>query len=308
MVRGTKSFLVAVWFISLATSHLLRADCESVLSRVGSFSKWSIQEKNLKLTAGDLFPEDYLKQVESEKGPFQIKIQHTPERGYVAISGSVKSKTYVRVKLIQDEKHSESLIVDELNLQDPLKDDQRDNLNPDQTGKGLPPNVFRQVKQQLFEIAKAGGYSDIRTHSQQHYAVVMLYRRFVGMEPADEASKKTLDYLDSLYSFARKELPESLRPLDIEEFTKWLGTVGSDPAGITLGRAQILRNYLETGKEDPSFTLLRNKEGQAIGVLFNDRLKAKSNIVFFDLTEEKPTILNWYGLAVSHRLELIKKF
>lgn len=308
MERWRKTFSKFSFIVLVSGALFAQADCEKVLSRVSSLSKWSIQDQNLKLSARDLFPEDYVKQVEADRGPLRIEVRHVPERGYVAISGSVKSKTYVRVKLIQDKRHAESLIVDELNLQDPLKDDQRDNLNPDQTGKGLPLNVFRHVKEQLFEIAKAGGYSDIRTHSQQHYAVVMLYRRMVGMEPADEKSKKTLDYLDSLYSFARKELPEALRPADIEEFTKWLGTAGLDPAGVTLGRARLLEKYLETGKEDPSFTILKNKEGQAIAALFNDNDQAKSKIVFFDLTEEKPTILHWYGLAFSHRLELIKKF
>jgi len=309
VVRFRELFKVLVLLVSLSYSRGLFADCAEVVAKLSAISKWSISEKNLKLTAKDIFPKEYLHEVESTKGPFYIDVHHHPERGYVSITGKVKSRVFVRVKLIQDKRDQKSLIVDELNLQDPLKEDEGAPLNPDQTGKGLPLQVFRHVKEQLFEIAQAGNYTEIRTNSQQHYAVVMLYRRMVGMEPADESSKKVLDYLDGLYSFSRKELPEELKPKDIEEFTRWLGTGGLDPAGLTDSRVVKIHNYFETGAVDPSFTVLKNKKGEAIGALFKDGEKARSNIVFFDMTSPtQPKILNWYGLAFSHQLELVKKF
>jgi hypothetical protein len=294
-------------FLFLSLSQSAFGDCQDVLSKLGKIQAWSNQEKNLSLTARDLFPEEYVAQVESTVGNFDIRVAHYPKQGFLSIAGVVHNRPYVRVKLYEDANHPNSMIVDDLNLQDPLRREDSANLNPDQTSKGLPPHIFRHVKERLFEIVKAGGYQEIRTTSQQHFAVVQLYRRFVGMEPADEKSKKTLDYLESLYSFSRKELPEELRPKDVEEFTRWLGSGGSDPTGLTSRRVYLLENYLKDGKVHESFSLLKNKNGEVIGALFNDTEKAKSNIVFFDYSEKKPQILNWFYLAASHQLELVRK-
>jgi len=303
-----KHFFLSLWLLCLSTqSARVFSDCPEVLARVDSFTQWSLEESNLKLKASDLFPAEYLRQVESQLGPWDIQVIHRPQRGFVQIVGSVRSRPYVRVKLIQDPRDKHSLIVDELNLQDPLQKADPSQLNPDQIGKGLPPQVFKHIKEQLFRIAKAGGYQEIRTNSQQHFAVVMLYKRFVGMEPANETSQRILDQLDSLYSFARKELPEHLRPGDVEEFTRWLGTGVEDPSGLTERRLQVLERFLETGKEDPSFTVLKNKKGEMIAALFKDTEKAKSNLVFFDLSQGRPQIFNWFGLAVSHQLELVRR-
>ena len=312
MVEGSsvvrKHFFLSLWFLCIAAqSSLVFSDCSDVLSRLDSFSSWSLEESNLSLKARDLFPEEYLRQVESQLGPWDIQVLHRPQRGFVQIVGTVRSRPYVRVKLIQDPRDRKSLIVDELNLQDPLQKAEPSQLNPDQMGKGLPPQVFKHIKEQLFKIAKAGGYEEIRTNSQQHFAVVMLYKRFVGMEPANETSQKILEHLEGLYSFSRKELPEDLRPRDVEEFTRWLGTGGEDPSGLTERRLQILEKFLETGKEDSSFTLLKNKKGEMVAALFKDSEKATSNLVFFDLSQGRPQIFNWFGLALSHQLELVRK-
>lgn len=282
-------------------------DCTQALSKLGNIQPWTNQEKNLHLTARDLFPEDYVAQVESAFGHFDIRVAHYPQRGFLSIAGVVRSRPYVRVKLFEDPEHVGSMIVDDLTLEDPLRKTESDQLHPDQSGKGLPPTVFKHVKERLFEIVKSGGYQEIRTHSQQHFGVVQLYKRFVGMEPANEKSKTTVEFIESLYAFARKELPEELRPKDVEEFTRWLGSCGMDPVGLTKKREQLLEAYLKQGIVDPSFSLLTNKKGEVIGALFKDNEHAKSNIVFFDLTEKTPTIFNWLKIAVSHQLELIRK-
>jgi hypothetical protein len=164
------------------------ANCEETLKKLSpakveapTFPEWRMKDQNLKLTARDLFPEDFVKEVEENVGPFQIRVMFDPKRSTVNIMGHVKNDYYVRVSLIEDSSAPQSLIVDGLNLQNPLEADNRKGLNPDQSGKGLPPQVFRYVRNKLFELSKAGGFTQIRTHSQQHFAVMMLYRKFVGM-------------------------------------------------------------------------------------------------------------------------------
>ncbi len=300
------AILVSFWFFG-PVLHATASDCKTSFQKLREFKHWSMSEQNLRLTAKDLLPQDYLKRVLSEIGPLNIEVLYYPERGYIRILGSIYYESYFRVALIQDPENPKSLIIDELNLQDPLRSDDSTSLNIDQMGKGLPPQVFRFVKDRLFEVVKAGGFEQVKTHSQQHYTVLMLYRRFVGMEPLDEASKNKIDYLDSLYRFSRKELPEEYRPKDIDEFSRWLGSGGLDPAGITIKRAQLLQKYLETGKKHRSFSLLKDSKGRIIGALFKDKEKADSPIVFFDTTGDKPHLLSWYGLAATHQIQLIKK-
>ncbi|MFM8270648.1 MAG: hypothetical protein ACKN9V_10715, partial [Pseudomonadota bacterium] len=236
-----------------------------------------------------------------------LRVAHYPQRGFLSIAGVVRNRPYVRVKLFEDPEHSKSILVDDLTLEDPLRQSESAQLHADQINKGLPSHVFKHVKERLFEIVKAGGYEEIRTNSQQHFGVVQLYKRFVGMEPANEKSKTTLEFIEGLYSFARKELPDELKPKDVEEFTRWLGSGGLDPSGLTKKREHLLEKYLKQGIVAPSFTLLKNKKGEVIGALFKDNEQAKSNIVFFDLTDGKPRIFHWLHLALTHQLELARK-
>ena len=151
MVEGSsvvrKHFFLSLWVLCItAQSSLVFSDCSDVLSRVDSFSNWSLEESNLRLKARDLFPEEYLRQVESQLGPWDIQVIHRPQRGFVQIVGTVRSRPYVRVKLIQDPRDRKSLIVDELNLQDPLQKAEPSQLNPDQMGKGLPAASHARTK------------------------------------------------------------------------------------------------------------------------------------------------------------------
>jgi len=305
--------ILFAWCFS--TSYALAGkECEVPLTRLLEIRPWSHKQQNLVLTPMDLFPPDYLRQVVSEVGPFKIEVIHRPEEGYLKIEGRVGRETYIRVALIIDPNNPKSLIVDNLNLQDPLQSRKKDQLNIDQKGKGLPPQVFQHIRGKLFEIARAGGFSEIRTVAQQNYTVLMLYRRFVGMVPADSETQKKLEYLDSLYHFARKELPESERVRNVEEFSRLLGTGTLDPSGLGFGsfilfkRIQSLKDYLEKGVKDETFELLVNTKKEVIGALFKDKSsdKAESNVVFFDITGDKPQILNWFELAALQKIQLLK--
>lgn len=305
--------MLFAWCFS--TSYALAGkDCEAPLTRLLEIKPWSHKQQNLVLTPTDLLPPDYLRQIVSEVGPFKVEVTHRSQESTLQIEGRIGRETYIRVALVADPDNPKSLIVDNLDLQDPLKSGKKDHLNIDQKGKGLPPQVFQHIRSKLFEIARAGGFTEIRTTSQQNYTVLMLYRRFVGMVPADSESQKKIEYLDSLYHFARKELPESERVRNVEEFSRILGTGTLDPSGLGFGsfilfkRIQSLKDYLEKGIKDETFDLLVNSKNEVIGALFQDKSsdKAESNVVFFDITGEKPQILNWFELAALHKIHLVK--
>jgi hypothetical protein len=82
--------------------------------------------------------------------------------------------------------------------------------------------------------------------------------------------------------------------------------VNSDPTGRTKKRKQILDTYFRTGELHESAQLLKNKNGKAIGVIFNDQEKAESKILFFYDHQGQTRIFDWLEVAVGHRIELIK--
>ncbi|MFM8269276.1 MAG: hypothetical protein ACKN9V_03730, partial [Pseudomonadota bacterium] len=66
--------ILALFLVMGLTLPLWGDDCSESLSKLGSIQPWSNQEKNLRLTARDLFPEDYVAQVESAFGHFDLRV------------------------------------------------------------------------------------------------------------------------------------------------------------------------------------------------------------------------------------------
>ena len=149
-------------------------------------------------------------------------------------------------KAIAAEDDPNAVIIDNLTLQNPLKVSVREGLNLDQSAKGLPLDVFKFANERLIELLKAGGYSKMVTNSQQHFGVMMLYQRVVGMRAKNEQVQRIIDEIEGLYRFARKELPVDLRPKSVEAFSALLGTASTPPIVASKDRALIIAKYFET--------------------------------------------------------------
>lgn len=302
-------------FLGLGLAGTSLADCDEQLAKLtpkpipsspSPFPVWSLKEKNLQLKATDLFPEDFVKEVEEKAGPFKILIRYIPNKSAVQIEGYVGFERYTKVMLLEYDKFPQALLVDNLNLQNPLAPETDKGLKPDQSGKGLPPQVFRHVRDRLFELAKAGGYSEIRSTSQQHFSVLMLYKKFIGMEPKSSEAKTLVAEIESLYTFARKELPKDLKPADVEEFTRWLGSVNGRPSGYTKSRMALLNSYFQTGLIPESVQIIKNREGKPVCAVFNDGETAPGRILFFYHFYGYPRVVDWTEIALSHKIELEK--
>lgn len=316
IVLRSLAFLAMIYF-SLGLSLKSWADCPEDLSRLAAsaeprppiaFSKWSFKEQNIKVTAEQLFPPDYIKEIEEKVGPIQMRVYYLSGKDtMVKIQGVVRNQSYFTVSLIGNPDYPKKLLIDQLRLENPADSGEGPKLHYDQRAKGLPPAVFRYVQKKIFELAKAGDYEEVFTNSQQHFAAAMLYRKIVGMEPVPGISETLFSEIEKLYAFARRELPQELRPTDVKDFTEWLGTVSAKPSGYTLERAKKLEHYLKTGELDPSIQIFKDKEGRPICALFTKDEKAKGRMLFIYHHFGVPQILYWTDISASKRLALAKK-
>jgi len=280
---------------------------EEHLKQAPSFPSWNFKDQNLKLTPEQLFPTDFIKEIEGSVGSLEMRVTFSSSQTAVKIQGVVRGQTYFTVSFFESPEYPGQILIDQLRLENPLEFKQKEHLNLDQRAKGLPPSVFRHVQKNIFELAKAGGFSQAFTNSQQHFGAAMLYRKLVGMDPSPGASAELFSEIEKIYNFARRELPEELRPSDVTVFTSWLGTVTVKPAAYTRQRADKLEHYFKTGQLDNSIQILNDKEGKPICAIFKDNEKAEGQILFIYHHFGSPRILDWVEIAVSKRLTFAKK-
>ncbi len=279
--------------------------CTTLLNSISSTKSWSFEEKNLELKAEDLLPKEFVEQVEKAKGP--IKTYTTFSDGRIDISIATERKLWMMVALIQDEHRPNSVIIDNLRLENPLAEEPRKNLNQEQFNKGLPASVFRHARDKIFEIAKAGGYEFAHTNSQQHYAVIMLYRKLVGMEPATPEAAQIVEKLDNYYRFSRTKLPEDVSAKSLEDFSSMLGGYNSPQSGWTHTRSTILEEYFKTGILPSDVTVYNDTDGKPMAVVFPKDDSAKSQVILIEMVEGKLEMLSWRKVNATHLLDLQKK-
>lgn len=308
--------VIGLLFASFTHFDSLWADCPQDLAKLSpessskpiqTFSPWSFKNQNLVVTARQLFPEDFLKEVERDVGPLEMRVTFSAREDSVKIQGVVRGQTYLTVSLFENPENPGKLLIDQLRLENPLEFRQKSNLNLDQRSKGLPPSVFRYVQNRIFELSKAGGYEFVFTNSQQHFGAAMLYRKLVGMDPAPGASTELFSEIEKIYAFARRELPEELRPSDVTVFTAWLGTVTAKPSAYSSQRVKKLEHFFKTGQLDSTIQILTDKEGKPICAIFKDEEKTAGKILFIYHHFGSPRVMDWVEIAVSKSLTFMKK-
>ena len=314
-VRKGSNTIWLLFLLVLSGSHAF-SNCDNDLSKLSSesstadapvFAPWKIDAQNLTLTPQHLLPKEFIEEVESKVGPLRVLVDFkTPGKNQIVIRAN--DRTYMKAALFTVESNPNTVLVDNLTLQDPLKEDVKSGLNLDQSGKGLPPAVFKYVNKRLIELLKAGGYSHMMTDSQQHFGVLMLYQRLVGMSPENEDVQKRVNEIEALYQFARKELPLELRPKSVEDFSALLGTAATSASGYTFGRNAILQKYFETGVLPENVEIVKNKEGKIVCALFHSESQlSKPNILFIHYLNGSPTVFHWADIARSRKIKLIKR-
>ncbi len=293
------NILKYIFIISLIISNIsLAEECSRYLNP--TFPQWSFS--NLpKFEPSQFLPTDFIKEIESSLGPIEVKI--TASRTKINFSLSTPDFSNFMRWQLTDEPKNNALRIDNLNLRNPLN--KKKNLHLVQKGKGLPGEVFRFARNQLFELVRKADRKRILTNGPQNYTVYQLYSKLVGMTPTTEKGKKYLKMLNQHYSTARKHFPEEFRPKSLNDFSTSIGGAFSDYGEDLV--YQIWKDYQENKFLSEKIKLLSNKKGEVIAFAYLEANKGYPHVYYLDTSTPKKDILHFHNIRKNRGLELGKE-
>jgi hypothetical protein len=326
ILNAIKLILGFIFFIHCAPicSLAFGTNCPSLAEQLenspnAEVAPWSIERNDLRLTVEQLLPQTYIQkilEIWQEMPRLQISNQPFQDKVKIIVEVKLGNETFVKISLRESD-NKESVALDDLRMED-ITSLEIKNLKVSQKSKGMPLNVFFHLRKRLERIAAAGGFKSMQSSSQQNFNVVMLYRKVVGMEAANEKSAEVLSQLDRLYEIARKEFPESLRPESMDAFARMLGAVGERPAalngmktpsgfvGPNMARRLALDRYHDTGVLPNGLRLIHDKNQNAVAIEFPPSQHTDCNIIFLNPLVDRPTFLQWSDIASSGSIVLKK--
>lgn len=269
---------------------------------------WSMAKGDLQLSPEQILPSKYVQSL-AEKFNFDLKVKPIVDQKTISVALSIGSKDtaypsateVITFKLQEDT--VDRVLVDNLVLEDPLNES-ISNLKDSQLGKGLDQATFRFAKHQLFEIARSAGYKKIYTKSQQNFLVLMLYRRSVGMTPANQITARYLEMFDRYYRLARRDLDQSITPKNVHQFSKILGSVWHAPFSQSMQAAWSRFRRFGSATPGYEFTPVNDpKNGERVGVIVK-MSNGEEQFVFINKLDPKEPLLAWGDLAKAKIIEL----
>ncbi len=238
------------------------------------FESWSWGQKTIIIKPEQLLPAKYLKDLQAEFGEINLVQKLAKDRHIFTIKAGKEEVAHFEFH--KTDLNAKALVVEELVLANPLSDGKHGELNLDQYKAGLPPEIFRYARDHVKALAKAGGFTHLYALGQQNFIVLSLYRRTVGMEPIGD--RRFIDHVDKLYRYARKEMPEAYRPQNVQEFSEILGSY-MYIRRLSARNRELWDNYVAKGEIDPSIEVLKNADGEFMGMVFEKGLPTQK--VFF---------------------------
>lgn len=304
---GRKTLLLFSFF-GLQPSSVLPPECDVISAGAPvsesrpAIERWSFRDATIKLRADQVLPPKYLSELKAAFGEVNAKIERVEERIEVNITAGDKN---VGKFILQRPGDRYALEMHTLRLENPLAEYQAGGVAMSQYQKGLPPEIFRFAREQIFAFARAGNYKRIITDSAENFTVLTLYRRTVGMEPAGQRAKQVIGMLDELYAFARKEMPESVRPKNIQEFTEILGS-SSKREDLDLDCEFVLDAYSRKQQLPNGARVLTNDKGKLMAVVVNEGA-ANQRVKFVNTSMSPPTIFQWFDVAYRRDMPLMRE-
>lgn len=243
-------------------------------------ARWSMDRNDLTLSIEHFLPRKYVVDLRAAFKELTLKVRDHADFGVRMRNYRIEAdgKLVAEVDLFRSLQNPAWMGVDGLRLENVLQPS-GGQLKLEQYARGLPPEIFRYAREQIFNIARAGGFTGVVSVQQSSFSVMMLYRRVVGMQPAGTAVA-AVNYIDKLYSFARKELPKEYRPDDIQAFTRMLGGY-SENAAISNEFELAVQGYLRNGTLPSHIKPLANKAGEVLALVANSGTP-EQRLVFLD--------------------------
>ncbi len=266
-------------------------------------AKWSMDKMDLFLRPEQILPAAYLKQLKLEGYEVILKTKSLPDSVEVKLTATHKNDI-LRLSLFENVQDPKTLMIDNLSLKDPLNVGVA-KLNASQSEKGLPLAIVAYIKRQFYEIAKAGGYTKIGAAGTQNYLVTLFYLRSIGMKPVDKKSHQLIEFCHELYQYARKHLPEDLRPTTLDQFAKMLG--GHDFKSLDKRSELIFLNYGNFKTLPAGVSELKDSNNNVIGFINRKEIRSGfSKVYFIDKMAKYPRLFEWENYSVKRfpQLEL----
>ena len=247
----------------------------------------------LKVTA--FLPEAFVKEVEEKIGPVNLKFEPSPNLLGIRVTtqrSNGRTAAIVKVDVWPDAQNPKSLVIEHLRLENPLDERTGSALGHSQNAKGLPTNVFRFARDQVFAFAKAGGYEVVKTGGVQNFVVLNLYRKLVGLEPASDLARRSVEHLDKLFIYAKRKLPEAYRAKSADDFSKMIGDVNNGTNSYDVRR--IWSEYVSTQQIEAGVTLLKDENEKVLGFIYEpkNRDSGGNRVVFIDPETNEPYHFN----------------
>jgi hypothetical protein len=272
------------------------------------FHPWSFGYRgHIDLSPEQLLPRSYIDRVEAERGKLQLLQavnagQATFRITVPGVPGKSLGKTVMQWKLIRDPVDPRTIYLDQLMLQNPLAGAARAGLNVSQMDKGLPADVFRFARNQLFEFLRAGGYSKLKATGAQNYGVQMLYLRMVGMKPATPEGTRLTALINRDYVYAKRSLPENLRLDSANDFVATLGEYHHLPFDDRI--MFLWQRFVRTGELPEGARIVKDEEGKDVALLIEGVAGRKPQVVWINPYTQPPSLLSWSKIARSGQMRL----
>jgi len=256
---------------------------------------WSRIKALWNLKPEDFLPEDYLNQLRTQLGDVQLtSFSRIPGKLYFKVTAA--GRHVLNIQLEETPGQNQTLTLEHLRLENPLAD--RVGLHPGQHQKGLPAGVFDYAKQRLFEISLSSGFTSILTTAPENYTVDYLYRKAVGMKPANENSVAFHNYLDRVFKLARG-LPDDERVGTLDDFTR---AIINPPNSVTTA----WQNYQTHQVALPDTMKVISLDGQP-AILIDKGMPQGHRTFFIRAAPDNDQILNWNANPHNPERHLIRE-
>ncbi len=227
-----------------------------------------------KISAPDLLPHKYLEEIRERRGgePYVTPKSNeiTGKAETRAVSVAVEGKQFLHFQLVPNKSDPASIKVDYFRSNSPFHDPVEEPGNFEAHGEGMPLPVLRHFFDRLQAILRSNGYKRIEVGGMPSYQVLMLYRKVFGFTAATPEGQSMIDFLDRLYRFSHRSLPETLRAKNMSAFTEMLENSSNQygaGADLKTPPQRAWRRFRESGKLAEGYTLIRDTDGSVSGTV-----------------------------------------
>ncbi len=257
----------------LEAVHVAPAQSPTSVSR--SFPAWKVSKFNSlsKMTAADFLPANFIDLLAQERIRVKLEIELDSERKdaikfLISTEDGLEVLTF-RLWSGKQEKHA---VVENLRVQNPLRNKLSRYVKNGQFAKGLPMPTMIYFRERLFEFLRAGGFEAIDIETSQNLLVRLLYQRIVGGRPITAEAQRMTEFLNEITHLVIHDHILDEKHLSIHSIDQLARSLGS------YGRIHLPLSIFmlwDRHKENPEALLSKGisliyhpRNGELIGITF----------------------------------------